>query len=74
MNITDVWEHYGNGTFKFGVSPRGNGLDTHRTWEMLFFGMVPIVLSSSLNRLFMLPTPENLTPIFKDDDDEEHEM
>ena len=34
----------------FGLAPRGNGEDTHRIWEMLYFGMVPIVLASPLSR------------------------
>lgn len=37
---------------KFVVSPRGNGLDCHRTWEALLMGAYPIVKSSSLNPLY----------------------
>ena len=33
-------------------APRGGGLDCHRTWEMLYFGMIPIVKTSSLDSLF----------------------
>jgi len=29
--------------FLFVASPRGNGIDTHRTWESLYFGCIPIV-------------------------------
>lgn len=36
----------------FVVSPQGNGLDCHRTWEALCLGCIPIVKSSGLNRLF----------------------
>lgn len=36
-------------TVKFVVSPRGNGLDCHRTWEALYMGAIPIVKSSSLD-------------------------
>ncbi len=32
----------------FCVSPAGNGLDCHRTWEALVVGAVPIVISSCL--------------------------
>lgn len=39
-------------SYAFGLSPHGGGLDTHRTWEMLFFGMVPIVIASSLDVLY----------------------
>lgn len=37
---------------KFCVSPRGNGLDTHRIWESLYLGTIPIVKSSSLDCLY----------------------
>jgi hypothetical protein len=33
----------------FIVSPRGNGLDCHRTWEALYFGAIPIVKRSGLD-------------------------
>lgn len=36
----------------FVVSPPGNGLDCHRTWEALLMGCYPIVLSSTLNPLY----------------------
>jgi|SRR5579862_8452414 len=36
----------------FVASPRGNGLDTHRTWESLLMGCYPIVPSSTLNPLY----------------------
>jgi len=29
--------------FLFIASPRGNGIDTHRTWEALYMGSIPIV-------------------------------
>jgi len=50
MGIRDLWSNYT--TFRFGLSPHGNGLDTHRTWELLFFGVVPIVKTSSLDILY----------------------
>jgi hypothetical protein len=34
------------------LSPRGNGLDCYRTWEALILGSIPIVKTSSLDRLF----------------------
>lgn len=37
---------------KFVLSPRGNGLDCHRTWEALYMGAIPIVKSSSSDSLF----------------------
>ncbi len=36
----------------FVVSPKGNGLDCHRTWEALLLGCFPIVESSSLDPLY----------------------
>src|SRR5579872_7519369 len=36
----------------FVPSPRGNGLDCHRTWEALLMGCYPIVLKSTLNPLY----------------------
>lgn len=33
-------------TYKFLLSPPGNGLDTHRTWEAMYLGVVPIVKDS----------------------------
>jgi hypothetical protein len=36
----------------FVVSPPGNGLDCHRTWEALLMGCYPIVKSSTLNPLY----------------------
>ena len=37
---------------KFVLSPRGNGLDCHRTWEALLMGAIPIVKSSTLDPLY----------------------
>lgn len=37
---------------KFVVSPRGNGLDCHRTWEALLMGAIPILTQSSLDPMF----------------------
>jgi hypothetical protein len=37
---------------QFVISPRGNGLDTHRLWEALYLGSIPIVKSSSLDSLY----------------------
>lgn len=37
---------------KFVLSPHGNGLDCHRTWEVLCLGSFPIVKTSTLDRLY----------------------
>lgn len=36
----------------FVISPPGNALDCHRTWEALYLGCIPIVQHSSLDPLF----------------------
>lgn len=38
--------------YKFILSPPGAGEDTHRTWEALYVGCIPIVKSSLLNSLY----------------------
>jgi hypothetical protein len=38
--------------YAFVVSPHGNGLDCHRTWEALVLGCIPIVKTSPLDSLF----------------------
>jgi hypothetical protein len=37
---------------EFILSPPGNGLDCHRTWEALYMGAIPIVISSTLDPVF----------------------
>ena len=37
---------------KFTLSPRGNGLDCHRTWESLYLGAIPVVRTSASDRLY----------------------
>lgn len=37
---------------KFSIAPRGNALDTHRIWECLLVGTIPIVKTSSLDSLY----------------------
>jgi hypothetical protein len=37
----------------FVLSPRGNGIDCHRTWEALYMGSIPIVRKSSLDPLYV---------------------
>ena len=48
--------------YKFCLAPPGRGIDTHRCWEALMVGTIPIVFSSSLNDLY-----ENLPVIVVDD-------
>jgi len=44
------WQHMIQYTFV--VSPHGNGLDCHRTWEALVLGCIPIVKSSGIDPVF----------------------
>ena len=43
----DQWSEY-----KFVLSPKGAGVDCHRTWEALSMGCIPIVLSSTIDELY----------------------
>ena len=36
----------------FTVSPEGNGIDCHKTWEALYFKTIPVVKESTLTRNF----------------------
>ena len=38
--------------YKFVLAPRGNGVDTHRFYEILIMGSVPVVESCGLNDLY----------------------
>lgn len=37
---------------KFVFCPRGNGVDTHRLWESLYMGSIPIVIYEETHHLF----------------------
>jgi hypothetical protein len=41
--------------WRFCVSPPGNGIDCHRTWEALYLGVIPVVVSSAGGLLDHLP-------------------
>lgn len=64
---SDTFENYikSLGTFKFCVSPPGRGIDTHRTWEALLVGAIPIVMHTSLDS-----TLDDLPVVFVDSWDE----
>jgi hypothetical protein len=38
---------------KFVISPPGNGIDCHRTWETLYLGSIPIVKKSPMTEYFL---------------------
>jgi hypothetical protein len=46
--ITDMYINY-----QFVISPRGNGLDCHRTWELFLAGCIVITKTSSLDEMFI---------------------
>lgn len=53
----------------FCISPRGNGIDCHRTWESLYFECIPIVPKHFIYDTFNLPiiqieSPEEITNDF----------
>lgn len=39
-------------TFKYCIAPRGTGIDTHRLYESLLYGVIPIVVKSELDDLY----------------------
>ena len=56
-------------TFKFIACPRGNGVDTHRVWETLYRGSIPIVLNNAWSRsLEYLNLPIIRIPAWTKDD------
>ena len=50
MNRGELWKKKLN--YAFSISPHGNGLDCHRTWEDLALGCIVIVKSSPLDPLY----------------------
>jgi len=69
MRRSSLW--LTKGQYAFSISPHGNGLDCHRTWEDLVLGCIVIVKTSPLDKMYKgLPvvivndwdeiTPENL--------------
>ena len=46
----------------FVLSPRGNGVDCHRTWEALYMGAIPVVPSTDINSVY-----EDLPVVIVDD-------
>jgi hypothetical protein len=45
-----IWRRYAN--YPFVLSAAGNGLDCHRTWELLYLGCIVITRTSPLDPLF----------------------
>lgn len=52
INVTNPLYYHLINKYKFILSPPGAGPDCHRTWEALYIGCIPIVISSSINELY----------------------
>jgi hypothetical protein len=50
INRKETWETQSK--YAFVISPHGNGLDCHRTWEALCLGCIVIVKKSGISDLF----------------------
>ena len=50
VSQVEIWRRYAS--YPFVMSAHGNGLDCHRTWEVLLLGCIPIVKTSSLDPLY----------------------
>lgn len=51
MNFRDIVNEYRK--YKFVISPRGNGIDCHRTWELFLLGCIVITVTSPLDQMFI---------------------
>lgn len=60
MRRSSLWKK--KGEYAFSISPHGNGLDCHRTWEDLVLGCIVIVKTSPLDPLY-----EGLPVVIVDD-------
>jgi len=56
MYLDNIYNH------KFILSPRGNGIDTHRKWEALYLKTIPIEVRNINNTFY-----EDLPICFVDD-------
>ena len=52
VNVTNPLYYHLINKYKFILSPSGAGPDCHRTWEALYMGCIPIVISSSIKELY----------------------
>jgi hypothetical protein len=50
VSVEEIWRRYAS--YPFVLSARGNGLDCHRTWEVLYLGGIVITKASSLDPLY----------------------
>lgn len=70
-NWLDFFDFYKElSQFKYSICPRGAGLDTHRVWESLYMGTIPIIKRSELDDIY-----EKLPALLIDDwEDITHEL
>lgn len=57
LSFFDIIKKYRN--YRFVLSPRGNGLDCHRTWELFLLGCIVITETSPLDNMWK----ENNLPV-----------
>jgi len=50
MKRSQLWAR--KGKYAFSISPPGNGIDCHRTWEDLLLGCIVIVKHTNMDRLY----------------------
>lgn len=62
VHYTEIIKKYAE--HRFVLSPRGNGLDCHRTWEAFLVGSVVVTKTSPLDKMY---TQNNLPVIILDD-------
>ena len=50
LSVLDTYKKYSD--YTFAISGSGNGLDAHRTWELLYLGCIVLMKSSALDKMF----------------------
>lgn len=50
LNFNDFYEELSQ--FKYSICPRGAGIDTHRIWESIYLGVIPIIKRNELSDLY----------------------
>lgn len=50
VSQTEIWRQYAR--YPFVLSAHGNGLDCHRTWELMLLGCIVVTKTSSLDPLY----------------------
>jgi len=64
-SFIDIIKDYNK--YNFVISPRGNGLDCHRTWELFLAGVIVITITTTLDDMFI---NNNLPVVILQDIDE----